>query len=360
MEDNLERMSADGKQLYFAAISPSTTREQLEGIDKSSIAGNPGFPRTGSMSSDASVHSTSSINGHLVALDLDTGVKSSLEKMNEALFKEQQRAEAARHTKSLQSAHEARAEAEEREKDEAKARARARSDARGGVPVPVLKQALVQFYARKRDTKKANAAYVDKLFYDNPYAVIYRHLLEEYGKNSMPDGWREPRGVHEWELKSYKTPTYCAVCKGLLVGLYKQGYSCKRCKMKVHGNCVKRCEVCTKRNPWLDYQDRLQRQHKEEHKEEKEEERQMLELKAEAESLARATAGTAAIKAVHAARPRPPRKKVSSVASSGAGSFGDGDIWAEAMADADADSDADDTDDGEDGDTEMPSVFRFM
>lgn len=101
--------------------------------------------------------------------------------------------------------------------------------------MPVLKQALVQFYAGKRLKDKANAAYVDKLFHNNPYAVIYRSLLKEYGKDDMPPGWKEPRGVHEWELKSFTKPTYCAVCHGLLVGLYRQGYSCKRCKINVHG-----------------------------------------------------------------------------------------------------------------------------
>ena len=45
--------------------------------------------------------------------------------------------------------------------------------------MPVLKQALVQFYAGKRLIDKANAAYVDKLFHNNPYAVIYRSLLKD-------------------------------------------------------------------------------------------------------------------------------------------------------------------------------------
>ena len=62
--------------------------------------------------------------------------------------------------------------------------------------MPVLKQALVQFYAGKRLIDKANAAYVDKLFHNNPYAVIYRSLLKDYGKDDMPSGWKEPRGAY--------------------------------------------------------------------------------------------------------------------------------------------------------------------
>ena len=39
---------------------------------------------------------------------------------------------------------------------------------------------------------------------------------------------------HCFELHSFKKPTNCDICQGLLVGLWKQGLKCKTCGMKVH------------------------------------------------------------------------------------------------------------------------------
>jgi hypothetical protein len=43
---------------------------------------------------------------------------------------------------------------------------------------------------------------------------------------------------HVFKVKTYSTPTWCAVCNKLLVGLVRQGYSCKVCKMNVHKGCM--------------------------------------------------------------------------------------------------------------------------
>lgn len=153
-------------------------------------------------------------------------------------------------------------------------------------------------------------------------------------------------GVHEWELKTFTKPTYCAVCHGLLVGLYRQGYSCKRCKINVHGKCVKFAQYCENRNPWLDYQDRMERQKKE----------------SDAQAAQIAAEKQAALSQAFKSKSKSnllPKKKSSD------GSFGDGDIWAEAMADADADADNAEGEDTRDSEEEgagaaMPSAFAFM
>lgn len=39
---------------------------------------------------------------------------------------------------------------------------------------------------------------------------------------------------HKFMMHSYGSPTYCAVCQGLLVGLWSQGLQCQDCHLNVH------------------------------------------------------------------------------------------------------------------------------
>lgn len=48
---------------------------------------------------------------------------------------------------------------------------------------------------------------------------------------------RERRGSlkpHNFRVKSYISPTWCAVCNGILVGLFNQGMQCTGCKLNCH------------------------------------------------------------------------------------------------------------------------------
>jgi len=53
------------------------------------------------------------------------------------------------------------------------------------------------------------------------------------------------RSFHSFEIHSYLLPTNCDCCKGLLMGLIKQGLQCTQCSYNVHercrDKCVKRC-----------------------------------------------------------------------------------------------------------------------
>jgi hypothetical protein len=40
--------------------------------------------------------------------------------------------------------------------------------------------------------------------------------------------------AHQFEIYTYQRPTYCDVCDGLLVGLWRQGRQCQHCGMNVH------------------------------------------------------------------------------------------------------------------------------
>lgn len=42
---------------------------------------------------------------------------------------------------------------------------------------------------------------------------------------------------HNFQLHSFKQPTYCALCRKFLWGIFKQGHSCKECRMAVHRRC---------------------------------------------------------------------------------------------------------------------------
>lgn len=40
--------------------------------------------------------------------------------------------------------------------------------------------------------------------------------------------------AHQFEVHSYRAPTNCTLCSGLLVGLWSQGLQCKMCRMNIH------------------------------------------------------------------------------------------------------------------------------
>ena len=53
----------------------------------------------------------------------------------------------------------------------------------------------------------------------------------------MSASWEEQEQFHLFELRQYYKPTDCDLCKGLLVGLIKQGLQCTRCSYNVHERC---------------------------------------------------------------------------------------------------------------------------
>merc|ERR1711971_1218280 len=44
---------------------------------------------------------------------------------------------------------------------------------------------------------------------------------------------------HSLVIHSYKTPTFCDVCKEMLFGMFKQGLKCEYCGLNIHKKCVK-------------------------------------------------------------------------------------------------------------------------
>lgn len=50
---------------------------------------------------------------------------------------------------------------------------------------------------------------------------------------------------HKFKLHSYGSPTYCAVCQGLLAGLWSQGLQCELCGLNVHrGEGIREHDDC--------------------------------------------------------------------------------------------------------------------
>jgi len=56
-------------------------------------------------------------------------------------------------------------------------------------------------------------------------------------------------GSHNFIEKTYHRPTFCRFCKGLLVGLIKQGLQCTECGLNVHKRCETKCnQTCFSTN----------------------------------------------------------------------------------------------------------------
>lgn len=51
-------------------------------------------------------------------------------------------------------------------------------------------------------------------------------------------------GSHHFAEQTYMTPTTCAYCKKMLLGIRKQGLHCKQCKMNVHRQCRTKVPYC--------------------------------------------------------------------------------------------------------------------
>lgn len=48
----------------------------------------------------------------------------------------------------------------------------------------------------------------------------------------------DPRRVHDFQVNTYASPTFCDHCGSLLYGILKQGYKCQLCQMSVHRKCL--------------------------------------------------------------------------------------------------------------------------
>lgn len=58
--------------------------------------------------------------------------------------------------------------------------------------------------------------------------------LERRFSQSSEEDDEEVHEPHEFVEHTYKRPTFCDVCNGLLVGLWSQGLQCKKCGFNVH------------------------------------------------------------------------------------------------------------------------------
>ena len=47
----------------------------------------------------------------------------------------------------------------------------------------------------------------------------------------------DPRKVHQFNVHTYTSPTFCDHCGTLLYGIFKQGQQCKSCLMNIHEKC---------------------------------------------------------------------------------------------------------------------------
>jgi len=54
----------------------------------------------------------------------------------------------------------------------------------------------------------------------------------------------EDPNAHQFEITDFRKPTFCSHCGRLLVGLTKQGYTCKKCDAVVHGKCIAMVSPC--------------------------------------------------------------------------------------------------------------------
>ncbi|XP_062381828.1 protein kinase C delta type-like [Sardina pilchardus] len=43
---------------------------------------------------------------------------------------------------------------------------------------------------------------------------------------------------HEFLRTSFRTPTFCSVCRNFVWGLTKQGYRCRQCSAAIHTKCT--------------------------------------------------------------------------------------------------------------------------
>ena len=43
--------------------------------------------------------------------------------------------------------------------------------------------------------------------------------------------------MHLFRVSSFLRPTWCVVCKGVILGFRKQGFKCEECGVNVHKNC---------------------------------------------------------------------------------------------------------------------------
>ncbi len=47
----------------------------------------------------------------------------------------------------------------------------------------------------------------------------------------------DPRKIHQFNVHTYATPTFCDHCGSMLYGIFKQGLQCKSCLMNIHEKC---------------------------------------------------------------------------------------------------------------------------
>lgn len=50
--------------------------------------------------------------------------------------------------------------------------------------------------------------------------------------------------THDFKKNTYMTPTFCASCNNMLMGVMNQGYKCRLCSMNVHKDCRDKVAAC--------------------------------------------------------------------------------------------------------------------
>ncbi|CAL4067734.1 unnamed protein product, partial [Meganyctiphanes norvegica] len=67
---------------------------------------------------------------------------------------------------------------------------------------------------------------------------LQHNLVEPFNREGAGSEAAAEGGTsHNFQVLSYKSPSYCAVCKTMLYGLVKQGMQCQGCKMNIHTKC---------------------------------------------------------------------------------------------------------------------------